>query len=519
MATQWQTFPIEFRGGLISNLSKLQQGINAVGSATILQNFEPNTEGGYSKILGYQKYSTNALAGTGPTLALKVINSSKIIAARKNSSNKTEYFLNTGGSNAWTPFANNSGVAVGVGGKVRSATYNFSGYDNTIFVDGANYPAIYSTSGDTFTFLTAANSTAISGADHVAIYKNAAFYAVNNMLVYSAPETVDNFEVGLGGDKLVGQNITGLIVFRDQLIIFTKDTISALRGSSSADYTISPITTRTGCIDGNTIQEVGGDIMYLAPDGLRLLSATDRIGDFALDVASNKIQKDASTLLNITSNFCSVILREKAQYRLFSYIENETDSVAKGLITTKYVSQGAGGFSWATTQGIKATVADSRYVNNIETVAFSNEDGYVYVMDTGSTFDGDNIEAIYESPYMPITDPQTRKTFYKMTLYAQPAGAMSLDFNIKYDFDAKAEAGTVQPPTQQLVGTGTSVFVYGASNAIYGTARYGGELDNIYNTNVIGSGKTVALRIVDNTTNPTFTLDTAVIEYAQNDRQ
>ena len=40
MATQWQTFPIEFRGGLISNLSPLQQGSNAVGSATLLQNFE-----------------------------------------------------------------------------------------------------------------------------------------------------------------------------------------------------------------------------------------------------------------------------------------------------------------------------------------------------------------------------------------------------------------------------------------------------------------------------------------------
>ena len=57
MATQWQTFPIEFRGGLISNLSPLQHGTNAVGSATILQNFEANKEGGYSKIRGYAKYS------------------------------------------------------------------------------------------------------------------------------------------------------------------------------------------------------------------------------------------------------------------------------------------------------------------------------------------------------------------------------------------------------------------------------------------------------------------------------
>ena len=39
MATDWKTFPLEFKGGLISNLSPLQQGTNAIGSATILQNF------------------------------------------------------------------------------------------------------------------------------------------------------------------------------------------------------------------------------------------------------------------------------------------------------------------------------------------------------------------------------------------------------------------------------------------------------------------------------------------------
>jgi len=42
MATQWSTFPVEFKGGLISNQSPLQQGINAIGSTTILQNMEPD---------------------------------------------------------------------------------------------------------------------------------------------------------------------------------------------------------------------------------------------------------------------------------------------------------------------------------------------------------------------------------------------------------------------------------------------------------------------------------------------
>ena len=44
MPTKWQTYPIEFREGLITNMSPLQQGINSPGSARELKNFEPSIE-------------------------------------------------------------------------------------------------------------------------------------------------------------------------------------------------------------------------------------------------------------------------------------------------------------------------------------------------------------------------------------------------------------------------------------------------------------------------------------------
>jgi hypothetical protein len=515
MATQWQTFPIEFRGGLISNLSALQHGTNAVGSATILQNFEPNKEGGYSKIKGYNKFSTTTVPGSGPILALKVISSGRIIVARKNATNYTEYYYGTG--TTWTSMATSASIN---GGKARHTEFNFTGDDKVIFVDGTNYPAIYNTSGNTTTFLTSANSADVSGAENVAIFKNTAFYSKGNNIYFTAPFTVDDFSAANGAGSLnLGQDITGLTVFRDQLIIFTTNSIKRLTGNTAADFQVSPITDRIGCINGDTIQEVGGDIMYLAPDGIRLLSATDRIGDFGLDVASDSIAKDANIFLDSTSTFSSVLLREKAQYRIFAYIESEQSTVAKGLIATKFIAQGATGISWATTKGIKAYVADGRYSGDQETLAFANTDGYIYIMNTGNDLDGQDIEAIYESPFMPISDPQVRKTFYKMTLYAEPTGSMDLNLNLKYDFASGTNTATVQPTTVNVSSTGSAIFLYGASNSTYNSARYGGELDSVYNTNIIGSGKTIAIRIEDNSTNPTFTLDTAVLEFNQNDRQ
>ena len=512
MATQWQTFPIEFRGGLISNLSPLQQGTNAVGSATILQNFEATKEGGYSKIRGYEKYSNEILPGSGPVLALKVISSGRIVAARQNASNVTQYYYSTGG--AWTSM----GALSLLGDKARHTMYNLDGTDRVLFVDSFNYPITYSTSGNTITTINGLSD--VQGATHVAVFKDTAFYAKDNVVYFTAPFSVDDFSSANGAGSInVSSEITGLAVFRDQLIIFTSDSIKRLTGNTSSDFQVAPITDRIGCINGDTIQEVGGDIMYLAPDGIRLLSATDRIGDFGLDIASDPIAKDATTFLGSTPNFSSVLLREKAQYRIFAYIQSEQSAAAKGLIATKFISQGATGISWSTTFGIKAFVADSRYSGTTETVAFANTDGYVYIMETGSSFDGETIDAIYESPYMPVTDPQMRKSFYKMTLYAEPSGTMELDLNVKYDFGTTSNTGLIQPTTQTISSTGAKVSIFGSSSSIFSTSAYGGQLDVVYPTNIIGSGKTIAIRVEDISTNPTFTLDTALLEFRQNDRQ
>jgi len=512
MATQWQTFPIEFKGGLISNLSPLQHGINAVGSATVLQNFEPTKEGGYSKIKGFDKWDSNVVPGSGPVLGVKVVNNGEVLAVRSDGTQSVVYHSTGLGWASKLTMANN-------GGRARFVDLNFGSGHKVLIVDGTNYPAVFDDSANTVTSIT--SSTDVQGADFVTVYKTTVFYAKGSNLYFTAPSTYDDFSAANGGGVInIGHTITGLAVFRDQLIIFSRNSVKRLVGTTLADFTLTPITDRIGCISGDTIQEVGGDIMYAAPDGIRLLSATDRIGDFGLGIASDVIAKDAYGFLQSSSDFCSLVLREKAQYRIFAYVASEQKSTAKGLIATKFLSQGADGMAWASTKGIKAFCADSKYTESFdETTIFANNDGYVYELDTGSSFDGSIIEAIYESPYMPITDPQTRKTFYKMTLYAEPSGAMELDVNFKYDFDTSTNTGIIQPPTFNVSSSGSSVFLFGSTESVFGTTTFGGVLDSVYNENVIGSGKTVALRIEDSSTNPTFTLDTVILEFRQNDRQ
>ena len=59
--------------------------------------------------------------------------------------------------------------------------------------------------------------------------------------------------------------------------------------------------------------------MFLGPDGLRLLSATDRLGDFGLGVVSKTIQKEVTDFITANTSFTSVVIREKSQYRILGY--------------------------------------------------------------------------------------------------------------------------------------------------------------------------------------------------------
>jgi len=538
MATQWQTFPVEFRGGLLSNMSLLQQGMGAVGSARILQNFEVNKEGGYSKIRGYEKFSDTEIPGADEVLGLKVVSSGRYIAARKVDADavtaypsdlvsgdigKTAYYYSTGTTWNFTALGPTSNA-----GKVRHTTFNFDGDNKIIFVDGTNYPSIYNTNGNVHTFLNASSPNIISdaeGAEFVVIFKNTAFYSNGNTLLFTAPFTVDDFSAANGAGSIgLAHDITGLAVFRDQLIVFTTDTISRLTGNTSADFRLAPITEKIGCINGDTIQEVGGDIMYLSPDGIRQLSATDRIGDFALDVASDKIKEDFNDFIGGSTQFASCIIREKSQYRLFSYKASQPRISAQGLIATKVTTQGSAGIEWSTIKGIKAYVSDSTYSGNTESIGFANSDGYVYTMDTTSSFDGADIEAIFESAYMPISDPQVRKTFYKAVWYINPVGDMALSFNVKYDFESTSRNNVIQPDIINISTASLGAVAFFGGGGLFGAtsppgASFGGTLERIYPTNILGSGNTIALRISDESTNPTFTLDTAVLEFKTNDRQ
>lgn len=523
MATEWQTFPIQFGGGLISNLSPLQHGMSNIGSGAILQNFEPTLDGGYKKVLGYDKLIDTAVTGTGVVQGVCIIpdsGSQKVIAVR----NGIYYEANANDATpSWSSLATAADTNIT---KVRKENYNFTGTEKIVFVDGVNYPAYYDVTAGTLTYITGSGTgnTAVEDASYVTLFKSTLFFTVGTELVFTAPYTDTDFDPANGAGSInAASTITGTAVYRDNLIIFCIDKILRLTGSSSADFTLSTVTDSIGCLEPDTIQEVGGDVLFLAPDGIRSLSSTERIGDFGLDVASKNVRPTLSKQVTTGTHFNSYILREKAQYRIFSYSSTERASVAKGMLATKFIDQGGQGFQWAELQGFKVYVADSQFIDSDEYRLFANEDGYIYEMDVTTSRDGSSINSVYESPFMPINDPQVRKTFYKLDLYIKPSGAINITAGLRFNQDV---ASYIQPSTFSITQTGSTIALYDDNNTVYrelatddNAGVYGEPKTQSYKNQVVGSGETVAIRITDDSSDADFLLDTAIFEFTTNDRQ
>lgn len=511
MPDRWQTFPIQFTGGLITNMTPLQQGSQFPGSAALLRNFEPSVEGGYRRIEGYDKWDSNQITGSAATVRGVTVFGGAVYAAVGDG----VYF--SGGS-GWTEITDNatyssSGINISGAGSVRFAKHHFGSSEVLIIVDSNDKP--YKFTGSVFSQITSATSDQ-DGATHVVDHKNHLFFANGTTLSFSAPFDDTDFTAASGAGTIeFDSSVTDIRSFREQLIVFTENSIHLIDGGSVADFQVQPITRDLGCVVSDTVQEVGGDLMFLGPDGLRLLSATTRNNDFGLAVVSKVIQPEITRLVGQSTSFTSVTIREKSQYRLFGFNSGFTDDAAIGVLGTQLAQEGGQQMAWAELRGINALVAHSEYTGTTETIVFANDDGYVYQMESGNSFDGDSIVATFKTPYLPISDPTLRKNLYKMKLFVDPQGSFNCDIDVDFDFN---QNGVIQPSTTSISNTSTTASIYGTST--YGADSFGGgNLRYVFDEQLTGSGFVAAFNFSSESTDPPFSLDSIIIQYGQYGRR
>ena len=387
--------------------------------------------------------------------------------------------------------------------------FNFDGNDKIIVVDGTNDPTVFNTS---FT-ATDVTESSVEGAKFVTAFKSHMFYAgmsgTPQELVFSQPFDEDAFSSGSGAGSIkVDDTIVGLKAFRGDLFVFCENRIFKLSGSSSSDFAVTPVTRNIGCINGNTIQEFAGDLIFLGPDGLRTVAGTARIGDVELGTISANVQSIFDENLIDSSLFESIVIPDKTQYRIFFSKDGQGEDITKGVIC---VMKGQN-FEFAELKGIKPSSTDTFIESGNVLVIHGGFDGYVYRQEKGSDFDGATVSGRYRSPDLTFGDPGIRKHMQRVILNFKPEGTIDADLFVRYDYEDKNAAR----PAAYALDTSDVVALYGSTTYGSGTASagtYGGVSEPLVRQPVEGSGFAVALRVNDGGTTSPYSLKGFQLEY------
>tara|TARA_R100000234_G_scaffold110967_2_gene83673 strand:- start:219 stop:1958 length:1740 start_codon:yes stop_codon:yes gene_type:complete len=409
-------------------------------------------------------------------------------------------------STTWTEIDSSRSSA----GKYTFERFNFDGNDKIIFADGANAPVVFNTSMSA----TDVSESSVSGSKFVAAFKNHMFYAGKSTtpqtLVFSEPFDEDDFDAADGAGSIkVDDTIVGLKVFRDSLFIFCENRIFKLTGSALASFAVTPVTRNIGCVNGDSIQEFAGDLIFLGPDGLRTVAGTARIGDVELGTISKNVQSLFDQNIKDSSLFESIVIPDKTQYRIFFVKDTVAGSLTRGVICVMKGDR----FEFSETLGIRPSATDTFVDAGDVLILHGSFEGYIIRQEKGNTFDGTAILGRYRSPDLNFGDSGIRKHMQRVIVNFKPEASIDADLKLRYDNES------VDSPRPEPYALDSSTVAAQYGTAVYSTTSsatqyvYSGATQPLVRQSVEGSGFTVALRVDDGGETAPYSLKGFQLEY------
>jgi len=517
MTDRLQVAKILSGGGLYTNENYLALSDNLPGAATALVNFEVGQYGGYRRVSGYEALDStyHTPAGTGQILGLAIYNGS-IYAARKEASGNDYDVLKYAAGVGWSSTSLTSGQVATNVTRVRTLNHSFTGSKTLILTDGINFPM--KLVDTTWTKLN--GSSDVDNAKFAETYRSHLFFAGMSqspqLLVFTAPNSDSDFTAASGAGVInVGFDIMGIKRFRDALYIFGKTDIRKLTGSSTANFSLAEVSSSVGCLASDSIIEIGGDVLFLAPDGIRTIQATERIGDVELATISKPIQ-NALQLIDIDFTYdqlTSVVVKEKSQFRYMFGKSGLSATSTAGFIGSLRTSDQRAGWEFGDLRGFRASCATSGFIGDDEFVLHGDFDGKVYRQERGGTFGGTNVFASYKTPFLDFGNPQLRKLFSKVSIFTRPEGDNNFLVTADYDWD---DADVFSPTDYTIASTGAKA-EYRDTATNYNTAGfvYGGATKAVIKQGIQGSGSSMLLRFVTTSSANPYSIFGFAIQYEE----
>ncbi len=348
-----------------------------------------------------------------------------------------------------------------IAGDSAAATLQPSGrldYDCSNFADPAGAERVYGADGvntawefDGTVFAKIRTGMTTDTPSHVRVHKRQLFLSFVASVQHSSPGDPFNWSVITGAAELAtGFTITGFHVEPGSegnatLLVACRQHMFMLYGNDVGDWNLVEYREKVGAYEW-TIQQVAYTL-FLDDTGIVDLRTVQAFGNFDHSQLSTMIRRLIATKRPLA--VASVVVRDKNQYRLFFSDKTAIYVTMQGQRVMGMMPIQLGHQITCTWQQEDA--------NGNEEVFFGADDGYVYQMEKGTSFDGDNIFAYIYTHYDNLESIEWVKEFFApVTIEGTGTGYAEVDVSYELDYGS-SDVGQPDVQVAELpLGTGST---------------------------------------------------------------
>lgn len=289
---------------------------------------------------------------------------------------------------------------------------------------------------------------------HLAAHRGSLFLTFpGGSVQFSTVGDPQDFSPVTGAGELgIGSDITALVPTSGALAILAENSIGVLYGNDSSDYVLETLTLESGALP-HTAQKIG-QVVYMDNRGLRSLATTQSFGNFSMGALSRMVEpllrdKRTDGVLPAASFLC----RTQNQYWLA--FDDDTGFIAHfGKKEPEILPFDL---------GITITCACSAEVDGEERIFVGSDDGFVYELNKGTSFDGEPIEHYVALPYNHFGAPQQNKRIHKVIVDLEASGATTIEVSARLN---QGSIDGIEAQTLSLTTGGAAIDDLG-SNELY----------------------------------------------------
>lgn len=371
-------------------------------------------------------------------------------------------------------------ISIQSGGRYEFIQHNFYGSTATQRVYGCDSlnPA-FEFDGDVYVPIRTGMN--VDAPTHIIAHRKMLFLAFAGSVQNSGVGEPHVWSVGSAGinEIGIGDDISGFVVgVGEVLAIFARDSCYQLVGQDRSNFQLNVLSPDMGAIPYG-VQNLG--FIYAFDDrGIIRIQPSAVYGGFESETVSRVIQPIIDTFRE--KIVASSIYKTRNQARYYA-------SDGSGICMTLY--EGRNGIEHHFTQ-FKYPISIScaftgEDASGRDIVLIGSDNGYVYVMDKGSSFDGQDIEAYLRLAFNNLKSPSSIKRFRKVEMEMSAVGYSAIRYHPDFSY-ADPNVATHLKQWDEVQGQGGYW-----DESIFNTFYWDGKIVNQPKFNITGSGINIGM--------------------------